>query len=111
MSSEITVVCTFRVRPGKEEEFEKLLKVHWPKLHELGLATTKPARNFRGTDRDGNPFFFEIFEWRDQAAVQEAHDNPKVMEIWEPMGALVESRAGAPKMEFIDVKQLDLFGS
>jgi quinol monooxygenase YgiN len=107
----VTVVCTFRVKKGKEKEFEGLLKIHWPKLKELGLATAKPAINYRGADREGNPIFFEIFEWRDQKAVEEAHNNPKVMQIWEPMGACVEDRGGAPKMEFVDAKQLNLFGS
>jgi quinol monooxygenase YgiN len=106
----VTVVCTFRVKKGKEKEFEGLLKQHWPRLKELGLATATPARNWRGADRGGNPIFFEIYEWRDEKAVQEAHDNPKVMQIWEPMGACVEDRGGAPKMEFVHVKQLNLFG-
>jgi quinol monooxygenase YgiN len=105
----VTVVCTFRVKAGKEKDFEALLKIHWPKLRELGLATDRKAVNYRGADREGNPTFFEIFEWRDDAAVEEAHNNPKVMQIWEPMDALVEPRDGAPKMEFVHAKPLNLF--
>jgi len=95
-----TVICHYRVAPGNEARFEALLADHWPTLRRLGLVTDTPPQHFRGQEQDnGQPIYFEIFDWQD-GAVERAHEHPEVLAIWEPMDTLCESRGGKPNMEF-----------
>ena len=101
-----TVICHYRVSPGNEEAFETLLDNHWPTLQRLGLTTARPPQHFKGTEQDnGQPIYFEIFEWLDGAA-ERAHEHPEVMAIWEPMDTLCETRGGKPNMEFPHVQPM-----
>lgn len=112
-----TSLCIYRVIPGKEAEFEALLQVHWPTLHRLGLATDEPSQIYRGhevLDRNhkeaGPVFYTEIFTWSQPDGPMRAHEVPEVMAVWEPMGALCESRGeGRPAMDFPGVTKLALF--
>ena len=100
------VFCQYRVRRGNEREFEKLLTTHWPTLHRLGLVTSTPSEQFKGTEQDnGEPIYFEVFDWLD-GAVERAHAHPEVMAIWQPMDALCEARGTKPNMEFPHVERL-----
>lgn len=101
-------ICTYRVIPGKEEDFLGLLRRHWPTLHQLGLTTDEPAQVFRGQDEDNKTYFVEILNWLDPEAPNTAHQLPEVMAIWEPMGKLVESRQGRPAMEFPHLERIVL---
>ncbi len=88
-------ICTYKVKPGKEAEFEALLAKHWPTLHAAGLVTDEPARIYRGL-ASGKPgekhgaqgTYVEIIVWKDQQSPGFAHQSPDVMSVWEPMGAL-----------------------
>jgi hypothetical protein len=105
-----TVICLYRVRGGREDEFVDLLSRHWPTLRELGLATPHPPRHYRGAEQSGDPLFVEIFEWASADAAGVAHEHPDVMAIWESMDALTESRDGRPNMEFPHVQAIDVVG-
>lgn len=62
----------------------------------------------RGTEQDnGQPIYFEIFDWQD-GAVGRAHEHAEVMAIWGPMEALCEARGGKPNMEFPHVGRIHL---
>lgn len=106
--SNLTVVCTYRVKKTKEAAFVSLLRKHWPTLHRLGLASDEPSACYRGEDRRGRPFYLEIFSWKSQRAVERAHTQPEVMAVWEPMETLCEKRDGLPSMEFPHVARLKL---
>jgi hypothetical protein len=93
----IPVLCIYRPRKGAEAEFLALLEKHWLTLEEASLVTGEPARVWRGSSRGEGAIFVEMFEWKDQKAVEAAHHSPALMAVWEPMGALCES------MEFIDI--------
>jgi len=101
-----TVICTYRVRRGREREFEALLACHWPALREAGLVTAELSQVYRGADETGKTVFVEIFTWRDAAAVEEAHRRAEVTALWRPMGALCEERLGRPAMEFPHVQRV-----
>jgi len=103
-----TVICLYRVKPGNERKFARLLERHWPTLRALGLVTRTRARHFRGAEHDGAPLFVEIFEWVSGAASERAHEHPEVAAIWEPMDVLCEARGGKPNMEFPHVQPLEL---
>jgi hypothetical protein len=89
----VTVICRYEVKPGKEAEFEALLARHWPTLHENGLVTDRSAVVYKGQP-SGKPgerhgaenVYVEIFEWKDEQAPRHAHESPKIMAVWEPMG-------------------------
>jgi len=111
MSEPATVICTFRVKSGCEEEFTRLLERHWPTLRDLGLATDDPPQHFRGGEqRSGEPIFFHIFDWASEESAGIAHEHPEVMAIWEPMDGLCEDRGGKPGMDFPHVRRLRLRG-
>lgn len=99
-SSPVRVLCIYRVKNGKEAEFKPLLEKHWPTLDSVGLVTDEPARWYSSKDKKNRHCYIEIFEWKDGAAPQTAHELPEVMAVWEPMGALVED------MEFLDLESL-----
>ena len=86
----VRMLCTYRVKDGKEADFLQLLARHWPTLHGLGLATDDPAQVFRCRDKSGRTILVELFSWKDAAAPEVAHQTPEVMAVWEPMGALTE---------------------
>ncbi len=101
------VICQYRVKRGNEQEFEKLLKNHWPTLRKLELVTDEPSQHFKGEEQDnGEPIYFEIFDWLD-GAMDRAHEHPEVMAVWEPMDQLCETRGGKPNMEFPHVAALN----
>ncbi len=108
MSKPVTVLCTYRVVPGKEADFEGLLSKHYPALRGADLATENEPRIFRGTDGTGGTVFYELFEWRDAEAPNVAHQSPAVMAVWEPMGELCEEREGRPKFEFPHVEPVTI---
>ncbi|PYP85640.1 MAG: hypothetical protein DMF61_16030 [Blastocatellia bacterium AA13] len=98
MSKPMSVLCIYRIKPGKEGEFLEILRRHWPTLDRAGLVSETPARIFSGSTKDGKQSFIEIFEWKDEETPNIAHQTPEVMAIWEPMGALTEG------MEFIHLE-------
>jgi hypothetical protein len=103
-----TVICTYRVKAGKEKEFIALLGQHWPTLNKLDLVSKKPSQIFQGKDKSGGTFFVEVFTWKDAESVSIAHDHPAVLALWEPMGKLCEERIGQPAMEFPHVRPIQL---
>ncbi len=102
-------ICRYKVKPGKEREFEALLARHWPALHAAGLLTDEPAIVYRGLP-SGKPGerhgaggeYVEIFSWNSRKGPELAHQMPEVMAVWEPMGALCED------MDFPAFERLDL---
>ncbi len=106
MADRPTVICLYRVAPGREDEFTSLLARHWPALRSLDLVTDERPRHFRGVEQDGGALFVEIFEWTSADAPRAAREHPEVMAIWEPMGRLTERRNGRPAMEFPHVRPL-----
>ena len=101
MKSPVTVICQYRVAPGNEAAFRRLLARHWPVLESLNLATSVPPLHYQGADETGSPLFVEIFSWADEESHELAHNHPEVMAIWEPMDKLTEHRAGKPNMDHL----------
>jgi hypothetical protein len=92
-----TVICTFRVRADAEAEFVRLLRRHWPVLHELGFVTDEPAVVYR--ELDERPTYIEIFTWV-EGGYELAREHPAVLAIWGPMDPLLEDRDGRQKWQF-----------
>jgi hypothetical protein len=93
------VVCTYRVKSGKENAFRRLLARHWPTLKRLDLVAAAPRLMLRGIDKDRRSDFVEVFAWK-PGGFQRGHRMPEVLAIWEPMEKLCETRHGLPATEF-----------
>jgi hypothetical protein len=104
----VTSLCIYRVKPGSEAGFKKLLARHWPTLCRVGLAADIPSTIYEGSEGDDAPIFVELLHWKNAGGADRAHELPEVMAVWEPMGKLCESRAGRPAMEFPIVSQLEI---
>ena len=98
-SSEI-VICTFRVVPGKIDEFRALLARHWVVLRQLELVEDSPHMILEGIDKGVEGDLVQIFAWKSKEAVDKAHHAPEIRAIWAPMGELCQERNGRPPMEF-----------
>jgi len=89
-SNPVRMLCTYRIKEGKEAEFLSLLEKHWPTLRSVDLATDDAARVLRARDKSGKTVFIEMFSWKNPEAPGIAHQTPEVMSVWEPMGALTD---------------------
>jgi hypothetical protein len=104
-------ICRYKVKPGKQPQFEELLAKHWPALHAAGLVTEEPARVYRGLP-SGKPqeqhgadrTYVEIMVWKDKNSPALAHQTPGVMAVWEPMGAICEEM-DFPSFELLDLQR------
>lgn len=104
-----TVICRYKVKPGKEGQMLELLKKHWPALHAAGLTTDDKPVIYRaipsgkpGGGHDAPNTFVEIFSWKTGASAGLAHQMPEVMAVWEPMGAICDD------MDFPHFERIDL---
>ncbi len=81
MSEAITRIAISAYRPedGKEQVLLSEVRDHHPLLWSEGLVTGRQPIILRA--KDGT--ILEIFEWASPAAIEEAHDNPRVTAMWE----------------------------
>ena len=86
----VSMLVIYRVKKDKEQEFLPLLQKHWPTLNQLGLVTSEKPTFSRGMGKDGKLSYIETFQWKDKNAPSIAHQTPEVMQIWEPMGPMIE---------------------
>jgi hypothetical protein len=102
MSKPVMMHCVYRPKAGQEEALFELVKRHWPVLRDAGLATDEPALVWRATDkRSGRAFFIEVFSWKNEQAPGLAHQLPEVMQIWEPMGPMIDG-GPSPELAFVE---------
>jgi hypothetical protein len=107
MSTPVTSIAHYRVKPGHEDEFLAILDGHGSTLRELGLVTDREVEVYVGAEKgiDG-PLVIEVFDWVDEDASARAHTHPQVSKVWESMGPLCEERGGRPMFEFPTLRRL-----
>jgi hypothetical protein len=81
------VIGVYHARPGREAETEALLRRHVPTLRRLGLATDRLGIVLRTPTE---AVFLELFEWSTADAVDRAHGEAAVQEIWEALESAAE---------------------
>ena len=91
----ISVAC-YRPRPGCEEALLNLVRNHLPPLRSQGLVTKRPSIVMRTADG----IIVEVFEWVSQEAIQRAHENPAVLELWRRFEAVCTYETPANLVEF-----------
>ena len=77
-SKPVMVIVAYRPRAGKEALLLELTRRHVPVLRDQGLATDRPSSVMRAADGT----IVEVFEWKSQAAIDSAHANPAVAQMW-----------------------------
>jgi quinol monooxygenase YgiN len=78
MEKGIIVIASYKPRPGKVEALRLIMKTHVPTLRQQGLVTDRESIMME--TKDGT--IIEVFEWRSAAAIEQAHTNPAVLEMW-----------------------------
>ena len=74
----VIVIAVYRPREGKTAELEGLMREHIPILLSQGLVTDRKSIAMRA--KDGT--ILEVFEWKSQKAIESAHTNPVIMDMW-----------------------------
>jgi quinol monooxygenase YgiN len=72
------VIVAYKPKPGKGQALKELTKTHVSRLKKEGLVTDREpviAETADGT-------LIEVFEWLSDEAIQNAHKNPAVLQMW-----------------------------
>ena len=72
------VIVAYRPKRGKERALLETVGKHLDVLASEGLVTDRPASVMRAADGT----ILEVFEWRSAEAIEEAHANAAVQELW-----------------------------
>ena len=80
------VVVGYKPKPGRESELEALLATHLPILKAEGLVSDRESIIMRSEDGT----IIEVFEWKSKAAIESAHANLKVQEMWQAFSSVCE---------------------
>jgi hypothetical protein len=107
MSTPITSIAHYRVKPGCEDEFLAVVERHEATLRELELVTDREPEVYLGSEKGAEgPLVIEVFDWVDEDAAMRAHTHPQVSALWESMGPLCEERNGRPMFEFPNLRRV-----
>lgn len=80
------VIAAYRPKPGQESLLQELVRTHVPLLRSQSLVTDRAPILMRS--RDGT--FIEVFEWRSAEAIEAAHGNQAVQDLWEQFGKVCD---------------------
>ncbi len=73
----ISIAC-YRAKEGKAGTLAEIVKRHVPILRMQGLVSDRKPMAMRAADGT----IVEVFEWKSQDAIDAAHRNPSVKELW-----------------------------
>lgn len=91
------VIAAFRPKTGQQQALAAMVERHWRALRAENLVTDRPCYVMQAADGT----IVEVFEWRSPEAVEAAHRNPAVTDLWAefeaacdyiPVSALPESQ-------------------
>ena len=89
----ILVICSYKPKPGREDEARRLMAGHVPLLRQHGLITDRAV--VQGAGKDGE--LVEIFEW---ASEEKSRAAPTIAEIGAHWKAMAEA------MDFVPLASL-----
>jgi hypothetical protein len=98
-----TVMLTLQPRPGVENDLAHALADHWSAVRKLDLVKPDLHVTLRARDDSGQPYFVEIFTWRDADTPDNAP--AEITAIWDRLNMLTAARGGRPGL---DIKQVTL---
>ena len=82
----ILVICSYKPRPGHEDEARKLMAAHVPLLRKHDLITDRAV--VHGEGKDGT--LVEIFEWDSREKSVGAPSIPEIGAHWKAMAAVMD---------------------
>jgi quinol monooxygenase YgiN len=94
-----TVIVVFRPKRGREHELEELLKEHVPILRKEQLVTDRKPFVMKSSEG----VFVEVFEWKSQEAIKQAHTNMEVGKLWDRFGQVCDYDTAVNVKEFHDL--------
>jgi quinol monooxygenase YgiN len=74
----VIVIVAYRPKPGKDKELLRVVRDRVPTLRKEDLVTDRIPVIMRA--RDGT--IIEVSEWKSRDAIDAAHRNPRVLEMW-----------------------------
>ena len=77
MEGHISIVA-YKPKEGKVEALQQLMRQHHSILKSQGLVTDRASVMMEA--KDGT--IIEVFEWKSDAAIEQAHTNPEVLKMW-----------------------------
>jgi hypothetical protein len=90
------VIVVYRPRNGKEKLLEQVVSKHLDVLRSEDLVTDRQPMVMRSSDG----CIVEVFEWRSKEAIDAAHHNPRVQDLWAEFSAVCEYDAPVNVREF-----------
>lgn len=97
--SERVVIVGYRPHPGKESELLALSKNHWDTLNAQGLVSERTPVILQAA----NGTIVEIFGWKSGEAMESAHSNAVVLNMWNDYSKVCDY---IPVGELDELKQL-----
>lgn len=80
------VIACYKPKAGKSEGLKKMMAKHLPILRSQGLVSERTSIMMEA--KDGT--IIEVFEWKSREAIEAAHANPRVLEMWNEYGEVCE---------------------
>ena len=75
----VCVIVAYRPKSGKAAELLELVRSRVPTLRKEGLVSDRAPIIMRAADGT----IIEVSEWKSQAAIEAAHENPNVLAMWD----------------------------
>ena len=82
----IIVISAYKPKEGKVEALKELMRTHLPRLHKEGLVTDRQSIMMEA----GDGTILEVFEWLSKEAIEKAHTNPNVLQMWAEYGEVCD---------------------
>jgi hypothetical protein len=73
------VIVVYKPLPGKGRDLEKVVAKHLDVLKSEKLVTDRKPIVMRASDGS----IVEVFEWLSSKAIEAAHKNPQVLQLWD----------------------------
>jgi quinol monooxygenase YgiN len=80
------VIACYKPKPGQDAALRELMRTHVDMLRGEDLVTDRAPIQF--VAQDGT--CIEVFEWQSTDAVDRAHSNPTVMQMWQQFEAVCD---------------------
>jgi len=82
----IIVIVAYRPKPGQEKALLEIVRSRVPTLRKEDLVTERTPVIMRA--KDGT--IIEVSEWKSHQAIEEAHQNPRVLAMWDKFFAVCD---------------------
>jgi hypothetical protein len=97
-----TVFSTYRIKKGREAEFQTVHAATWKAYRQYNLVLSTPHTVVKGKEESGAPFVVEILTWKDHDAPD--HVPAEVKALWAKLEDLCEKRDGHRGIEFVEME-------